>query len=242
MKPWYQEHFQEDYLRIYKHRDEQRAARELEQIMTYVPVQAGLRGLDLCCGDGRHCRWLARSGVAMTGIDLSPALLKQALDMTGDLPVQYRRADVRHFSYQEEMDLVFNLFTSFGYFTEDEENEQVFAHAAHALKTGGYFIFDYLNPPHVKSHLVPYNEDCIDDLRVKQNRKIENGYVIKEITIQEGNSKREYIERVKLYNPDEIENMLLRNQLEPLYTFGDYDASTLHREQSPRQIWVCRKV
>ncbi|MFB4163479.1 class I SAM-dependent methyltransferase [Alteribacillus sp. JSM 102045] len=241
MKSWFEEHFQEDYLRIYDHRDEEKAADELSHIMDYLPLERGMKAIDLCCGNGRHTRWLARKGIHVTGVDLSPALLKKAIELTSGLPVQYQRADIRDVPLLQEFDAAFNLFTSFGYFSDDTENELVFTRAAESLKNQGWFCFDYLNPVHVKKTLVPKDESVKDGLQVTQERKISSGFVYKRITIKEEGYKREYRERVKLYEPDALINMLKRNNFKVVHLFGDYDTSCYQKENSPRQIFICQK-
>ncbi|MFB5661610.1 class I SAM-dependent methyltransferase [Alteribacillus sp. HJP-4] len=241
MKAWYEEHFQEDYLRVYDHRDEEKAAAELAPIMEYVEIRRNMKAVDLCCGNGRHARWLARKGIHVTGVDLSAALLKKAIDLTSGLPVNYMRGDIRDIPLLQEYDLAFNLFTSFGYFQDDAENELVLTRANEALKPGGIFIFDYLNPLYVEKHLVPEDSRKTDGLIVRQKRSIHAGYVHKKILIQDGNSEREYTERVKLYHQDQLEKMLLRNQLTTLHRFGDYNAAPYSRETSPRQLFICEK-
>ncbi|WP_158735282.1 bifunctional 2-polyprenyl-6-hydroxyphenol methylase/3-demethylubiquinol 3-O-methyltransferase UbiG [Alteribacillus sp. YIM 98480] len=241
MKSWFEEHFQEDYLRIYDHRDEEKAANELTHIMKYLPLERGMKAIDLCCGNGRHARWLARKGLHVTGIDLSPALLKKAIDLTAGLSVHYQRADIRDVPLLQEFDAAFNLFTSFGYFSDDAENELVFTRAAEALKSWGWFCFDYLNPAYVKNTLVPKDESIKDGLHVIQEREVSPEFVFKRITIKEGDTKREYQERVKLYEQDALKKMLERNDFKVLHLFGDYDASSYDSESSPRQIFICQK-
>ncbi|WP_240377695.1 class I SAM-dependent methyltransferase [Bacillus piscicola] len=242
MKSWFEEHFQEDYLRVYDHRDEEKAADELSHLMEYMPLEKGMKVVDLCCGNGRHARWLARRGFYVTGVDLSPALLKKGIDLTMGLPVQYMRADIRDVPLQEEYDGAFNLFTSFGYFTDDAENELVFKRAAEGLKAKGWFLFDYLNPSYVKNNLVSRDNTVKDGLEITQERQISGGYVCKNITIQEAGSKREYVERVKLYEQEELAGMLERNHFTIVHSFGNYDASPYEKSTSPRQIFLCQKT
>ncbi|RSL32057.1 class I SAM-dependent methyltransferase [Salibacterium salarium] len=241
MKAWFEEHFQEDYLRVYDHRDEEKAADELSYIMQYLPLERGMKAVDLCCGNGRHSRWVARQGIHVTALDLSPVLLKKAIDLTSDLPVQYMRGDVRDVSLKTEYDAAFNIFTSFGYFSDDTENELVFVRAFEALKENGWFFFDYLNPNYVKQNLVPKDYSEKDGLEITQERNISSGFVNKRITIQEQGSKREYKERVKLYEQAELKEMLSRNGFVMEYIFGNYDASPFYEKESPRQIFICRK-
>ncbi|MFZ4452228.1 class I SAM-dependent methyltransferase [Salibacterium aidingense] len=241
MKAWFEEHFQEDYLKVYDHRDEEKAANELAYLMTYLPLERGMKAVDLCCGNGRHSRFLARKGIHVTAVDLSPALLKKAVDLTSGLPVQYMRADIRDVALKTEYDAAFNLFTSFGYFTDDAENELVFVRAAEALKENGWFFFDYLNPSYVERHLVPRDITEKEGLTVTQERYIEAGFINKKITIEESGSQREYRERVKMYSPEALRNMLTRNGFHVQYVFGDYDGTPYEQQESPRQILICQK-
>ncbi len=39
---------------------------------------AGVRALDICCGQGNVTQGLARAGAAVTGLDFSPAMLAMA--------------------------------------------------------------------------------------------------------------------------------------------------------------------
>ncbi len=241
MKEWYEEHFQEDYLKIYAHRNETKAGAELNKLLEFIPNKVGQKALDLCCGQGRHSRWLARHGFHVVGIDLSTVLLQNAIEFTNDLPVSYMRADVRNVPFIEEMDLVVNLFTSFGYFTDDDENEEVFTQVSKALKNEGYFLFDYLNPTYVRNNLVPESSSVNGNLLIKEKRQIDNSYVKKQIIIQEGSSIREYTEQVKLYELDQLMIMLERNKLKILHVFGDYDVEKYDKLSSPRIIILAQK-
>lgn len=141
MAKWYEKHFREDYLRIYDHRNEEEADRALRQLVPYLGLKEAMRVLDLCCGEGRHSRWLAQHGNQVVGVDLSPVLLQEAIGQSLNLPVMYMRADAREIPFVHEFDLVINMFTSFGYFAEDEENEQVIRRVNRALKLHGLFYW-----------------------------------------------------------------------------------------------------
>ncbi|MGY4690159.1 class I SAM-dependent DNA methyltransferase [Salibacterium sp. K-3] len=241
MKAWFEEHFQEDYLKVYEHRDEEKAADELADIMRYIPLESGMKAVDLCCGNGRHARYLAGKGMHVTAVDLSPVLLKKAVDLTFGLSVQYMRGDIRHISLKQEYDAAFNLFTSFGYFIEDNENELVLVRASEALKENGWFCFDYLNPAYTAANLVPCDTTEKNGITVTQRRFTEDGFIHKKISIEEEGSRREYRERVKMYDNDTLSKMLRRNGFDIEHLFGDYDASSYAEETSPRQIFICRK-
>lgn len=242
MSEWFEKSFQEDYLKIYAHRDERKATKELEQLLPFLNLRKGQQVLDLCCGQGRHSRWLAQQGVRVIGVDLSAILLQEAIKQSLNLPILYMRADARQIPFKNEMDLVVNLFTSFGYFEEDEENEKVLQQASAALKPEGMFLFDYLNPLYVKENLEPFTLTRLDRMEILQYRTINESYVKKKIVIQEdGESQRHYEERVKLYNREDLSEMLTRNHLKVLHLFGNYDASEYHEHASPRMIFICQR-
>jgi SAM-dependent methyltransferase len=238
---WYEESFREDYLKIYAHRDEDQAEQELTSLLPYLPIKPGQRVLDLCCGQGRHSRWLAQQGLRVIGVDLSPVLLQEAIKKTLNMDVQYMRGDVRKIPFFEEMDLVVNLFTSFGYFTHDEENEKVLTKVSQALKPNGTFLFDYLNPAYLKDHLVPFTEHNQEDLNILQYRTINDEFVEKTIVIKEEGRERQYKEQVKLYRSEQLLRMLQRNHLEVVHLFGNYDGADYIEGSSPRMIFICRK-
>ncbi len=241
-KEWFEKSFQEDYLKIYAHRDEVKATQELEQLIPYLDIQPGKTALDLCCGQGRHSRWLAQLGLRVVAVDLSAVLLQEAIKQSLNLPVLYMRADARDIPFHEEMDYVFNLFTSFGYFVEDEENEKVLKQASKALKSGGYFLMDYLNPEYLRAHLVPYSESKGKGLEILQYRTVNEAFVQKRIVIKEqGETSRQYEERVKLYSLEQLQSMLNQQDFDILHVFGNYDATPYEADRSPRMIFICKK-
>src|SRR5690349_9446939 len=71
----------------------------------------GRRALDVGCGHGHFSRLLARSGAAVTGIDLSDRLLAKAVEMESAEPlgITYTQMDAArlggHFA-EESLDLV----------------------------------------------------------------------------------------------------------------------------------------
>ena len=103
------------------------------------------RVLDLCCGPGRHSIALARQGARVTGVDRSPFLLDKARSRADleELDIEWVQEDMRLFVRPGEFDLAISLFTSFGYF-EDEQNLTVLRNVFRSLAPGGFFIVDVM--------------------------------------------------------------------------------------------------
>ena len=230
---WFEEFFGEEYLNIYQHRDETEAERAIELIATNLVGHHIDAVLDLACGAGRHTKVLAERWWTV-GLDLSMSLLKVARHETKDGP--YVRADMRELPFvNDSFDLVVNLFTSFGYFDDDREHVRVLSCVGDALRPGGTLVIDFFNAAQVRQTLVPYDERVENGITIEQQRSIseDNRFVEKRITLRE--QRKEYIERVRLLSPKDLERMLITAGFEVVKLFGDY-AGRSWSEDSPRTI------
>ncbi|WP_028547052.1 class I SAM-dependent methyltransferase [Paenibacillus taiwanensis] len=251
MPAWYEQSFGEDYLLVYKHRDMQGAAEEVHRMVNWLQLPQGAHIFDLCCGMGRHSVALAEAGYQVTGMDLSEVLLREARIHDGTGSVTFVRGDMRRVPLEGPFDAVVNLFTSFGYFEEDADNAQVIHEIARVLRTGCPFIIDFLNAAYVEQHLVRQSERIDANTLIQETRKIEDGYVKKNITltsITQHNQQsleentRHYEERVKLYGLPAFRRMIADAGLVLDHVYGDYDGSEYDAERSTRLILVGRKL
>ena len=146
---WFADWFGDAYLELYPHRDVEDARRVLTLISATVHLP-GARVLDLACGQGRHAIQIDELGANVTGVDLSAVLLKKA--RYGTPPIRdLVRADMRTLPFRRQaFDVIVNLFTSFGYFQNDDEHRQVVKRAAELLVDGGWFVMDFLNADQVR--------------------------------------------------------------------------------------------
>ncbi|HEY4733286.1 MAG TPA: class I SAM-dependent methyltransferase [Gemmatimonadaceae bacterium] len=230
---WFEEWFGQDYLDIYQHRDETEAERAIELIATNLAGRQIDRVLDLACGAGRHTRVL-RERWWTVGLDLSMSLLKVARRESPDGP--FVRADMRELPFAaQSFDLVVNLFTSFGYFDNDSEHSRVLARVSESMRHGGTLVIDYLNATQVRRELVPYDERVENGITIEQRRSIspDDRFVEKIITLRERG--KEYIERVRLLSPRDLQRMLTDAGLKVDKLFGDY-SGVEWGEDSPRTI------
>ncbi|MCX9193094.1 SAM-dependent methyltransferase [Carbonactinospora thermoautotrophica] len=121
-------------------------AAELVATSPLLQVAAGTRVLDLACGPGLHVVPLARRGAEVTGVDLSPAMLDRARVACERAGVRARlvRADMREYVDPGAFDLVISMYTSFGYFTDPDDNLRVLRNAFASLTPGGRLLVDVL--------------------------------------------------------------------------------------------------
>jgi SAM-dependent methyltransferase len=130
--------------------------------------------LDVGCGWGRHGLRLVQRGYNVTGVDLSGVMLKKGARLAGELGVQVTcsvadeidpsanngratkpdgpllslvKLDMRKLDWHEEFDFAINVFTSFGYFPDEDDNARVLRGIRDALKPGGRLLIDVDNAP-----------------------------------------------------------------------------------------------
>ena len=228
---WFERWFGEEYIALYPHRN----AAEAETVVSLIeatihPVKVA-RALDIACGAVRHSRALCRRWWT-TGLDLSEALLRLA--KREGVPAALVRGDMRVLPFRDgSFDLVVNLFTSFGYFADDESHLHVVREVSRISRSGGYFVLDFLNTAQLKSALVPYDERRIGDQIVEQRREISDDgrYVIKRICLR--GTGQEFTERVRLFDPGDLSAMMVAAGFKVTASLGGYDGSPL-THTSPR--------
>jgi SAM-dependent methyltransferase len=146
--------FDDDYLRIYRPMfTEERTRGEVDFIESALDLPRGAAVLDLACGIGRHAIEMARRGFAVTGVDFNARYLEEAereAEARG-VTVRWRHEDMRELAYEREFAGAYSYFTSFGYFS-DVENEQVIARLARGLLPGGRFLIDMANRDWILTH------------------------------------------------------------------------------------------
>jgi SAM-dependent methyltransferase len=237
MSEWYARWFNEDYLALYPHRDDADAARAVTLVRSLAPLQAGARVLDVGCGPGRHTRLLHDAGFRVTGLDLSAVLLRRARAATSAPLV---RADMRALPIRaRSMDLVVNLFTSFGYFEDDAAHAAVIRGMAETLAPGGRLILDFLNAADVRRALDGAAAEPVAGPNGSWSVKTladDGRYVVKTITLADGTV---HVERVRLLEASLLERMFEAAGLTVEARHGDYGGGPMIAS-APRVILAGR--
>jgi SAM-dependent methyltransferase len=238
---WYKKWFGNEYLTLYAHRDDKEAAQVVTLLLSHISLHPRARILDLCCGQGRHVSLLARHGYSVFGVDLSRTLLEIAkFKKNPDARAHFIQADMRFLPAYKKFDLLINLFTSFGYFHEDQQNQLVFHQFQETLKPGAHFLFDYLNSHWIYQNLQPYHKETVGSIVVEQERQIIGDRVVKKIVLHHGDKPQIYHESVRMYDPDTLLEMLTKASLETVKIFGDYTGADFEIK-SPRFIVLGKK-
>ncbi|MGH9579876.1 MAG: class I SAM-dependent methyltransferase [Terriglobales bacterium] len=117
---------------------------------------------DLGCGSGETALDLARRGLKVYAVDLSPANCRVAREKArrARLRVRVLRADMRRFRLPEAVDLVTCEFAALNHLERKPHLASVFRAVARALRPGGWFAFDLNTPKSLReqTHMTEWME------------------------------------------------------------------------------------
>jgi SAM-dependent methyltransferase len=149
-RPWFEEVFDEDYLRTLPYLTPAATQSEARMVLEALELSTGASVLDLGCGYGRHAMELSARGLHVVGVDLSLPLLLRGADeaQRRGLDINFVHADMREIDFDAQFDGAYCLFSTFGYF-DDDTNKKVAAAVGKALKPGGRFVLQLLNRDYV---------------------------------------------------------------------------------------------
>lgn len=246
---WFEEWFNHPlYLEVYSHRDSDEAICCIQTILSLTGLErkeaSSLSILDIACGAGRHALEFARLGYTVTGNDLSPFLLEEARkeSLKKELQLSLTCCDMRAIPASGLFDLVVQLFTSFGYFDLKQDDRLVLKRAYGALKSGGWYVLDLLNPVPLARNLVPHSSRTIGNLTLVEERAFDNDRITKTISITPPIGETvTFSESVRLYSREEILSMLLDEGFAVDAIAGDYQGEPFRENDSPRMMLFCRK-
>jgi 2-polyprenyl-3-methyl-5-hydroxy-6-metoxy-1,4-benzoquinol methylase len=148
--------FDEDYLYFYETFLNERTPEEVERIVELFELEPGAEILDCPCGHGRIANPLAERGFRVTGLDTTELFLERAREDAAarGVEVEYVHGDMRELPWRDRFDGLLNWFTSFGYFSDDE-NKSVLRQFHDALKAGGRLVLETQNVTRIMLNAEP---------------------------------------------------------------------------------------
>jgi len=246
MVEWWKEYFDEKFLAIYRPLlGAERTERELLGIEELLELGVGAEVLDVACGWGRHAVGLAERGYAVTGVDISPLLLREAAAAAAAAGVSacWVEGDMRKLDLHGAFDGAISIFSSLGYFGSDDDDLEVLRGIRVALRPGGRFVLDTMHRDLVARDFVERDWwSTPDGLHVWVEREFEPvGGISTEILrwrdARGGEGEKRHTIRIR--SATEWGRLLPAAGLEPLEWFGDWSLEPLELT-SPRLIVLCR--
>jgi SAM-dependent methyltransferase len=240
-KEWFESWFDAEYYHIlYQHRDDKDARIFIDNIIAHLKLPAFTEVIDVACGKGRHARLLHKKGLNVTGTDLSTNSIEFAKQYEQN-GLTFLVNDMRQ-PLAKEFGVIFNLFTSFGYFRSKEENIKVLEAFKHMLAENGAIIIDFFNAHKVVADIIPEENKCLNGITFHITRYIDGTDIVKKIRVFDADQSREFEERVQLLYLDHFMDLCKQAQLTIDETFGNYHLQPYSELNSERLIMVLRHV
>lgn len=215
-----------------------------DEFIALSGMQPGTKVLDLCCGPGRFSLELARRGFQVTGVDRTPAYLEEARRRAAaeNLAIEFVQNDMRQFCRLECFDAAINIFTSFGYFEDPEEDRRVVVNLFTSLKPGGILVMDMAGKEIIAKQVFGTHWEEENGTFFLQSHKIcrdwswiENRWVM----FKNGKSF-DYTLSHRLYSAVELSGLLTECGFGDVKIYGDF-AGSPYDPQAKRLVAVARK-
>ncbi|MBB1193994.1 SAM-dependent methyltransferase [Flavobacterium sp. SOK18b] len=234
---WYTSWFDTPYYHIlYKDRNYREAQVFMDNLTHYLNLPENAKVLDLACGKGRHSIYLNQLGFTVLGADLSENSIAEA-NKNANEKLQFKVHDMRE-PFEEKFDAIFNLFTSFGYFENDEDNLTTLIAIKESLSEYGFAVIDFMNVNHVLETLVPEETKTVDEIDFHITRYEKEGHIYKDISFEDKGQKFHFTEKVKALTLKDFEVLMDQAGIYLLDIFGDYKLKKFHKTDSERLIMI----
>jgi len=228
----------------------------VEDIPFYISQAQKADGpiLELACGTGRITIPIARQDFDITGLDISEGMLKVAREKVEreHLSCTFIHADCRNFSLGRKYKLIFIPFNSMAHIHDRASFETMCIAMRSHLADGGHFIIDIFNPkleilisdPNKRFAVAEYEDPYgHEKVTITENNVYDKEIQINHIKWYYQIGKREEFAvelNMRIYYPQELDNMLSYNGFDIVEKLGDFDGSPFDTD-SPKQLIICRK-
>lgn len=234
---WFSSWFDTPYYHIlYKDRNYREAQVFMDNLTHYLNLPEKAKVLDLACGKGRHAIYLNQLGFDVIGADLSENSIAEATKNANET-LHFKVHDMRE-AFEEKYDAIFNLFTSFGYFENDDDNLKTLKAIKESLSEYGFAVIDFMNVNQVLDTLVPEEIKTVDGIDFHLKRYLKDGHIYKEIDFEDKGQKFHFTEKVKALTLEDFENLMEEAGIYLLDIFGDYKLKKFHKTESERLILI----
>lgn len=240
-KEWFADWFDTKYYHIlYQDRNDVEAQLFMQNLIDFLKLKKGNKILDLACGRGRHSIYLNSLGFKVKGVDLSKNSIKFAKQFKKE-NLKFSVHDMRK-SFNKKYHAIFNLFTSFGYFNDDNTNIKVLKNIKNGLKKNGVAVIDFMNIETVTSNLTAKEVVIKDNIEFFITRKTEDNKIIKDIKFTVKGENFHFTEKIQCLTLDTIKTYIYKADLKLNHIFGDYNLNEFDITNSKRLILIVSKL
>ena len=238
---WFANWFDSPYYHtLYKNRDEKEAQVFIDNLIDYLQIHKGSKLIDIACDKGRHAKYFNKKGMDVVGVDLSPNSINTA-KKDENKSLKFSVHDMREIYKENTFNIVTNLFTSFGYFEDNKDEQKAINAMSSNLKKEGLLIIDFMNVKKVIANLVLNEQKTINNIQFDITRQVKDGFIIKDIRITDGKEEQQFQEKVKAITLADYSEFITNAGLKIIDIFGNYKLDNFDEEISDRLILICKK-
>jgi len=217
---------------------------EVERIVSLLGIRPGACVLDLCCGVGRHSLELARRGFDVTGVDRTRRYLDQASEQADKegLKIEFVQDDMRTFCRPDTFDAVINMFTSFSYFEDPEEDRQVVVNVYRSLISGGVFLLETMGKEILARIFLERNWHEENGVLILEERKVSRnwGWMENRWIMFKDDKRTEFKVTHRLYSATELAAVLAGCGFTQVDVYGDLSGGA-YDQTAKRMVVVGHK-
>ena len=181
----------------------------------------------------------------MTGVDRTSFLLERARARAAqaNLPVEFVLEDMRRFSRPATLDLIINIFTSFGYFDDRADDLRVLKLVRENLRPGGVFLLEMVSKERLArmfqattSTELPNGDVLFERHEIVDDwTRVRNRWTL----MREGDTRTfEFTHRI--YSGQELKDLLASAGLAGARAYGDLDGGS-YGFDAQRLVVVARR-
>ena len=237
--------FSEFYLRAFADPEaDAQAATHAQSAARLSACPEGGDLLDVPCGYGRHAIPLTRAGFHVTGVDRSPTLLSEATRRAGDDGPELVEADYRELPFADEsFDAALNLFTSLGFYG-DEEDVKALAEIGRVLRPAGRLVIETMHRDRLVHGFHEQDWRLVGEGRLLlEQRSFDAAAGVAQTTqtlIEKTGQRDSRSFAVRVYTATELVAMLNRAGFDDARCYGDLDGGPF--DTQTRLIIVARRA
>lgn len=210
------------------------AERQVAELVELLEIEPPARILDIPCGVGRHAIPLAEQGYDVTGVDRTEDYLDTARDRLGtaDGEIEFRCDDMRNFSEPGSFDVALNLYTSFGYFAEREDDIRTAQNFYDSLREGGRLAMSLTSKEILAGKFEPHSWHEEDGQYHLEEREITDGWSWLEnrwIIVDNGQTA-EFDVSHRLYSGYELSQLLNRVGFDDVSLYGSFEGAAFDND------------
>lgn len=152
---------------------------------------------------------------------------------------------MRIIPYKNEFDAVANMFSSYGYFDKEKENQKVLKSVYKSLKNNGLFLLDLPNKNWMLIKVNKKTWQIIKNTYIFEERSFDkktNIFLNSIFLLMPNKQIKHTCTLYHLYELHEMAKKLKTAGFKTMKIYGNYEADKFNAKTSPRMIILAKKV